>query len=349
MITFCTLYNINYADKGLVLFDSLIATGCDFKLYVLAMDKKLEHILSEEKSDRLEVVSLEEVMKYEPALERLKEERTATEFCWSCSSVFIEYVLKTFSPEYCTYIDADMYFYSNPAFLIDDLDKPVGIMKHRYPKTKYYSLLNEYSGTYCVEFNPFKNDEMGLKVLTDWKNDCIEACDARNDQNGLGDQGYLDFWEEKYPDSIHIYDHPGAGIASWNLHDYDISEGKLSYLGEEIDPVFYHFSGIKYAADNSVTIIADAVSEEIVKYFYEPYLKVIEEKRVYLSTKYNVNLREIPKISSEEVRNEDREVFIAQISALLKKCKFITAIKKIIERKYISDYCRKFKYVTFRL
>lgn len=349
MISFCTLYNINYADKGLVLYDSLLSTGCDFKLYVLAMDKELEKVLSSEQLERLEVIPLENVLEYDPRLKEIQNTRTSTEFCWTCGSVIIDYVLKKYSPDICTYIDADMFFYSDPTYLIDSLNKPVGIMKHRYPKDKYYRLLNEYSGTYCVEFNPFRNDENGLKVLFDWKEDCIKSCDERNTETGLGDQGYLDLWEERYPGKIYIYDDPAAGIASWNIKDYSSENGQILYKNSPVNPVFYHFSGIRYSSDNSVTITANVDNPDIINYFYEEYLHLLEGKRNYLSEKYDIDLREKTAPASVSKQKSDRELFLEEMSDLIKHFKFISVIKKVLERKYISNYCSKFKTVTFKL
>ena len=44
---FCTLFDSNYLDKGLVLLDSLKRLNIDFKLYVLAMNDKCYEVLSD--------------------------------------------------------------------------------------------------------------------------------------------------------------------------------------------------------------------------------------------------------------------------------------------------------------
>ena len=45
MLTFCTLFDSNYLDKGLVLCKSMNNVMPEFKLYILAMDDKCTEIL----------------------------------------------------------------------------------------------------------------------------------------------------------------------------------------------------------------------------------------------------------------------------------------------------------------
>lgn len=47
----------------------------------------------------------------------LKRERSKAEYCWTCTSVIIEYVLNHFLVQSCTYLDSDLYFYSDPKII----------------------------------------------------------------------------------------------------------------------------------------------------------------------------------------------------------------------------------------
>ena len=37
-MVYCTLFDSNYLDKGLVMYDSLVNSSCKFILYILCMD-----------------------------------------------------------------------------------------------------------------------------------------------------------------------------------------------------------------------------------------------------------------------------------------------------------------------
>lgn len=46
MLTFCTLFDSNYIDKGIVLQRSMESVIPNYKLYILAMDDRCYEILS---------------------------------------------------------------------------------------------------------------------------------------------------------------------------------------------------------------------------------------------------------------------------------------------------------------
>ena len=60
MLTFCTLFDSNYLDKGLVLYDSMKSVMENFKLYILAMDARCEEILNDLALEHAIVISLNE-------------------------------------------------------------------------------------------------------------------------------------------------------------------------------------------------------------------------------------------------------------------------------------------------
>ena len=61
MLTLCTLFNANYLDKGLTLYESLEKVSKDFTLYVLAMDEKCYNILIQENRKHLVVINLKDL------------------------------------------------------------------------------------------------------------------------------------------------------------------------------------------------------------------------------------------------------------------------------------------------
>ena len=60
MLTFCTLFDSNYLDKGLVLYDSMKKVMEEFCLYILAMDERCYEILNDMKLKNVCLISLEE-------------------------------------------------------------------------------------------------------------------------------------------------------------------------------------------------------------------------------------------------------------------------------------------------
>ena len=244
MLNFCTLFDSNYMVKGLCMYDSLKKVCSDFHLYIFAFDDKALNILKELQLDRATIISLQDFEDDE--LLKVKENRNKAEYCWTCTSSTIRYCILQFNLSHCTYIDADLFFFSDPKVLIDEMgDKEVLITSHRY--TPEYDL-SATSGKYCVQFITFKNSANGLKVLNWWRNACLDWCYARYEDGKFGDQMYLDDWTSRFV-GIHELEHLGGGVAPWNMQQYLFQSKKADVIGTEIATekefklVFFHFHG----------------------------------------------------------------------------------------------------------
>ena len=242
MLNFCTLYNSNYAAKGLAMYWSLKRVCPEFMLYVFAFDDVLADALKKMALPNMTVIMLKEFE--DENLLKVKPTRTAGEYCWTCSSSTIYYCLTHYDIDHCTYIDSDLYFYSNPQVLIDEMgDDDVLITSHRYSE-QYQS--EEKTGKYCVQFLTFKNTKRGMKVLKWWRNACLDWCYNRYEDGKFGDQKYLDDWTERF-EGVHELEHLGGGVAPWNMQQYTFRKQDEKYIGTEIATgkefqlVFFHY------------------------------------------------------------------------------------------------------------
>lgn len=246
MLNFCTLYNSGYAAKGLAMYWSLRKVCPEFRLYVFAFDDTLAEALKKMALPNMTVVTLKEFEDEE--LSRVKPTRTAGEYCWTCSSSTIYYCLTHFEIDHCTYIDSDLYFYSNPQVLIDEMgNDDVLITSHRYsPQYK----AEEYAGKYCVQFMTFKNTPNGMHILKWWREACLDWCYNRYEDGKFGDQKYLDDWTERF-EGVHELEHIGGGVAPWNMQQYAFykKDGNVIVHEKKTDNeyplVFFHFHACK--------------------------------------------------------------------------------------------------------
>lgn len=290
MLNFCTLFDINFISQGLSMYESL-KEHCknDFTLYIFAFCDESYNLLKELNFKNVKVISLSELEEGIPALLTAKNNRTKGEYCWTCGSASIKYCIEQFNLDQCTYLDADIYFYSDPKVLLDEMeDKSVLITEHRY--TPKYDQTNT-SGKYCVQFVSFKNDEKGMRVLNWWVDRCIEWCYAKCEDGKFGDQKYLDDWAERF-EGVHVLEHLGGGVAPWNVQQYNFDTNNdeiyLNCNGKNcnIPLIFYHYHDIKILKNG---LFADANYEyytknEFVKDFlYKPYT----EKLAFLSKNLN--------------------------------------------------------------
>lgn len=294
----CTLYNSLYLDKGLVLYDSLCECAKDFKLYVLCMDDKCYDVLSDLNLEHHIPIRLSEFERDDLALMEAKANRSFGEYCWTCSSSLILYILEKYNEPICTYIDSDLYFYKEPQILIDEMlraRKSVLITPHRFTKDNKHL---EVNGIYCVEFNVFINTPEALEVLRKWRNDCLECCTSENDGEHFGDQKYLDEWPQKY-NCVYVCTHSGAGVAPWNiqaykLYVYDKKNVKVYSKVDNnvVDLIFYHFHYITFVDEDTVNVHASqtrlGVHRKLVRTLYIDYLRKIKEKKEKLAGSYGI-------------------------------------------------------------
>jgi len=277
-MNFCTLFNTAYLSRGLVLYQSLRKHAPDSHLYVFAFDDQVLDYFRKENLPGLTVISLLEFE--DPELLRIKSSRSAAEYCWTCTPSTVLYCIRNYHLDQCTYVDADLCFYDNPALLMKEMGADsVQITEHRYTKAYDQSAA---SGKYCVQFVTFRNDTVGMNILLSWRAACIDWCYARVEEGKFGDQKYLDYWNERYG-HVNELQHLGGGLAPWNIQQYrfksdgNVITGTELVSGKAFQAVFYHFHDLKFYADDKVALTAllYEVNEEVKHVFYEPYLTAL--------------------------------------------------------------------------
>lgn len=273
MLHFCTLFDANYLARALAMYRSLERHCPAFHLYVFAFDQKTEEVLQRLDLKHITVIGLKAFE--DEDLLAVKGDRTRAEYCWTSTSSTIRYVLQHYRAPHCIYIDADLYFYSNPQPLLDEMpaDKSVLITSHRYTPAYDKSAL---SGKYCVQFMYFRNDAAGLEVLDWWRNACLEWCYNRFEDGKFGDQKYLDDWTSRYS-TVHELQQLGGGLAPWNIQQYRFNRGlqwQEKKTNQDFDVIFFHFHGVKiYPYPHAIYAPKAYLLREIVReYFYRPYV-----------------------------------------------------------------------------
>lgn len=296
MIHLATLFDKNYAAKGLALYRSLMQSSKeDITLHVLALDDETFQALQKVPTEHMRVTALSEIEDDD----RVKKVRSRPwpYFCFSMASIWTKMVIEWtsavhecieedgffFSNHWWGYIDSDCYFFGNIKIAIDELaerGKKVGIVPHRFPAHDHDRLIP--NGKYNVSLILFKDTE-GLEALRWWMDKCIEKCDPST----VGDQKYLDSFHNIFsmtvniPDPVHDFISPGIGMAPWNINKYNLHDvGGMAAcydkeLNSEFAVVFYHFHefkkhGYRYELTGYPLKNAD------LEFIYQPYIKAYE-------------------------------------------------------------------------
>ena len=193
MMDFCTLFDSNYLDKGILLYRSLERVTDDFTLFIFCFDDIAYDVLNKLDLQRA-VILHHKVFETEELLKK-KQQRTRAEYCWTCTTSIIEYVLNHYNVESCTYIDSDLYFFSNPIVLFNEIQEAnanIAITPHWFPDNIKSRRRMKLYGKYCVQFNYFDQSVNARAALDWWKKSCIDWCFCKKEKDRFGDQKYLD-------------------------------------------------------------------------------------------------------------------------------------------------------------
>ncbi|WP_061222715.1 hypothetical protein [Leptospira weilii] len=283
----CTLFDFNYLPLGLSLYESVQRHFGDFHLWVLAMDDKTYTFFKENSFDHVTMLSLGDI-ESEDVL-TAKWNRTWQEYCWTLSPVLPSYVLaKNPNIDHITYLDSDIFFFSNVGPVYDEIGKQsVMIIPHRFPDRLKHL---EANGIYNVQMVYFKRDEIGMKCLGRWREQCLEWCYNRVEDDRLGDQKYLDVWPQTYK-NICVLKNEQAGVALWNAERYKIRLKDEEILINESPLIFYHFHMFKFYEGNIYgTGISDyRLNYKVLKVIYDVYVKQLSD----VVSRFNLKLRSL--------------------------------------------------------
>jgi len=339
MLNFITLFDKNYLSRGLVLYRSLVEHCDNFFLYILAMDSETEEYFKQESADNRAIISLGQIEAFYPELAEIKKERSRAEYCWTLTPYSIQYAIKNYNLESCTYIDTDMFFYSDPKVLIDEAgDNSVIITEHKY--TPEYDQ-TKTSGKYCVQFMYFKSDKNGSEALEWWRQRCKEWCYARIEDGKFGDQKYLDDWTTRFK-GVYVPRHIGCGIAPWNMQQYDFfSKDEKIIVSDKVTKeqgklIFVHYHNLKkYKFSGKIVwgLERYLIYDKIKEILFSPYTT----KLFYIEEKLHSNLVSLGynKLFAH-IRNSFLYFFIKNIikSFLIKRQ--YTLYKKIVSKTFFE-------------
>lgn len=321
-LIFCTLFDSNYLDKGLVLYHSMQKCMNDFKLYVFAFDERCEDILRAENLDHMIVVGMKEFESKE--LLEVKSQRTRAEYCWTCSPWVIKYVIEHFGEGICTYIDADMMFFSSPQCVFDDMRSQHCssiIVPHRFENEQEEKKAYDTVGAYCVEFNTFVNDKNGMEALNWWADQCLKWCyyAVPGTTEWYGDQKYLNVFPQKFQ-GVYICNHWGVGAAPWNvaLLEKTDKSGEVPYVfvkqtKEEVPIIIYHYENVSFLSKHILHVSSRIKSKELRDELYKPYVQRIIDERKYIEDKYKFS---IPKVRRVVTKNPLMVIYQKYISPI---------------------------------
>ncbi len=247
MIYFCTYFDSGYLARALALYRSLERHVPKFTLHILCFDDVTYDALARAHLASVKLARLIDIEVFDRELLAAKGRRSVAEYYFTITSILPHFLFEA-CPEIdaVTYIDADLFFFSNPAPVFEEMgDAAVGITPHRFTRQNQSHV--KY-GVYNVGWLTWRREVRAYDCLRWYRCKSLEWCYDVVEDERYADQKYLDFWPSQFA-GIHRIDHKGANLAPWNVGNYQISTaGEKIYVDD--DPlVFYHFHGLKNGND----------------------------------------------------------------------------------------------------
>jgi hypothetical protein len=243
---FCTYLDHRYLTRGLALAASLRRHCPDVRLWVLCLDDQAHASLSALSLPHVVPISLADFERDDEPLRSAKSNRSLIEYYFTCTPSLPLFVLRH-HPEIdiITYVDADLFFFGSPEPLFAEIgDCSIGIIPHRFQDTMRH--LEKY-GVFNVGWLTFRRDDNGLQCLEWWRERCLDWCFDRLEPGLFADQKYLDDWPARFS-GVHVIQHHGANVASWNLRRHQITRSAAGVMVDEQPLIFFHFHHLKRRA-----------------------------------------------------------------------------------------------------
>lgn len=284
---YCTYFDRQYLLKGLALIDSLQRhSDDDFTLFVVCADELTRLLLTKLAIPHVITIPLHQLERGDRALLATKQARSLVEYYWTLTPTVILRILEQHPDiDILTYLDADLYFFSSPQPLFEELGgNSILIHEHRFSPSQAH--LSQHNGRFNVGLLCFRRDSQGLEAIRWWRARCLEWCYARYEEGKMGDQLYLDDWPTRFK-GVTVLQHHGGGVGPWNHDQYDmrVSTEGHTVVGNAV-LIFYHFHSLKLASPDLAIPVSHPhyrLTIPVLTHCFIPYLEALTRAHKRLS------------------------------------------------------------------
>jgi hypothetical protein len=257
---YVTLFDSLFLPQGLALHSSLERHAGAYTLWVLCMDEEAKTILDKLNKPNIRTIAIADVET--PELLSVKNGRTTGEYCWTLTPFTPKIVFeRDESVQRLTYLDADVFFLKDVTPIFTEFQasgKAVLLTEHGYSPERDQTAI---SGRFCVQFMTFGRGASEVVRLW-WQERCLEWCFNRVEDGKFGDQKYLDDWQERFPDLVHVLEQQEWTLAPWNATKFAYSSAKI-----------YHFQSLRIGYNKEIILcMGYSIPQPLMDNVYSLYL-----------------------------------------------------------------------------
>lgn len=272
---YCTYFDSNYLPRGIAMIRSLRRQDPTAQIYVLCLDQSTHDILVKS-NENLSLIHINHLINVDSAFAKARENRTQIEWYFTATSCLVNYLINQ-NPniEKLYYLDSDLYFFNSIQPLIEEAkDASAQIIEHRFPEELKQLLVY---GRFNVGWIGFSACEEGKKLIQDYRNNCLDWCYDKLEEDRFGDQKYLDKWPTDYSKCI-VSQQGGANVATWNISGRKLRFTNQQFTIDNQNLIFYHFQGIARLMSGNYVIKGDPLNlGDYFEHLYVPYLKELSK------------------------------------------------------------------------
>lgn len=258
MRTFCTIITSSHIPYALVLYRSY-ARFLDVPLHVLCVDREHADLLRLPLPHQVHLLMADTLPLDETGnaiAQKYRDDPDALR--WSLKPVLLRHLLTDRGYDQAIFLDTDICFFADPAFLFDALTGGAMLLSPHWrcsdPESDAFNFaLNFRDGIYNGGFIGAARD--GIPALEWLAKACLFKCTNDYHEGFFADQKYLDFLASRY-EGIRVLRHKGCNVANWNRVDCKrTASGDTVLINAEYPVVFIHFTkstiyGILYGTDH---------------------------------------------------------------------------------------------------
>ena len=245
---FCTIITANYLPYVLALNESLLQFDASIRLNVLISDKNETDSGAVSEFPNICFFFADDICRGGIS-KKIKDKYQKTDmdaFRWSMKPVFMRYLILEKGFEKVIYIDCDVHFYGDWAFLFDALDRSNMLLSPHWrssdPEKDFSNFILLYtSGLYNGGF--VAANQKAIDALDWWAGACEFICVKDASKGQYVDQTHLNLLPI-YFDKVEVLKHRGCNVANWNQMECRRirgSDNKVRINGET-PIVFIHFT-----------------------------------------------------------------------------------------------------------
>ncbi len=291
--SFCTIATLDHMPQVCALHNCLQRWDAGMQLHVFIADAASGRVQASACPPGMRLYCADQLCAGGTAMAILEKYRALCmdTFRWAMKPVFLQYLIEHAHCDRLIYVDNDIHFFNDYAFLFDELARHDIILTPHWrssdPQTDSTNFFTLYtSGLYNGGFVGVT--KQALPALAWWASACLFVCEKNASQGQFVDQTHLNLLPI-YFDNVKIIKHRGCNVANWNRVECARVQKDDTVLINGTDPVvFVHFtnstiSGIVKGDDALLAPFLNIYQENLKHYGVRLPLKPSAEPHIAYS------------------------------------------------------------------